>query len=112
VNINMGGEVVTVTSPGTAASDPYSGEPDISWDPDDVTERDVQTVAPPEPRPSGEPTQDARNAVTDGWTLYLPPNDPVTRLDRVTVRAVTYPVQGEPARWDHSTIVQAFRTEG
>jgi hypothetical protein len=106
----MQGETVTILSAGTT-TDPYSGEADAeSWD--TPTERDVVTIAPPEPRPSQEPVQDARNAVTDGWTLYLPAGDPVTRSDRVRVRGEVYPVQGQPADWGVGVVVQAFRTEG
>lgn len=103
------GEVITVKSPGVAV-DPYSADSAESWDA--PTSRIVTTVAPPEPRPSSEPTQDARNAVTSGWTLYLPAGDPVTSRDRVVVRGVEYPVQGEPANWGVGVVVQAFRTEG
>lgn len=105
----MRGEAVTVLTAGTA-TDPYSGQPAESWD--NPLERDVVTIAPLEPRPSDEPVQDARNAVTSGWTLYLPPGDPITRRDRVRVRDVVYPVQGEPADWGVGVVVQAFRTEG
>lgn len=106
-----GGEQVVVVTAGEKI-DRYSQKPSPSWADADTIKRDVTTVAPLEPRPSDEPTQDARNAVTSGWTVYLPAGDPVTRLDRVRVRGVEYPVQGEPARWEHSTIVQVFRTEG
>jgi len=105
----MLGETVTILSAG-AATDPYSGEDAESWEA--PTERDVTTIAPLEPRPSDEPTQDARNAVTSGWTLYLPPGDPITRADRVRVRGEVYPVQGRPADWGIGVVVQAFRTEG
>jgi hypothetical protein len=107
--VDLGGETITILSAGTV-TDPYSGEAAESWD--TPTERDVVTIAPPEPRPSQEPVQDARNAVTDGWTLYLPAGDPVTRSDRVRVRGEVYPVQGQPADWGVGVVVQAFRTEG
>jgi hypothetical protein len=105
----MQGETITVLTAGTM-TDPYSGEPAEDWD--NPTERDVTTIAPLEPRPSDEPVQDARNAVTSGWTLYLPPGDPITRLNRVSVRGIEYPVQGEPADWGVGIVVQAFKTEG
>jgi hypothetical protein len=79
---------------------------------DAATERTVELQAPPEPRPSQEPTQDARNAVVSGWTLYLPAGDPITRKNRVRVRGEVYPVQGKPADWGVGVVVQAFRTEG
>lgn len=108
--VNLGGECVTVLTAGSV-TDPYSTDPAESWD-TGVTEREVTTIAPPEPRPSSEPVQDARNAITSGWTLYLPPGDPITRLNRVRVRGVVYPVQGEPADWGVGVVVQAFKTEG
>lgn len=107
----MEGEDITVLTAG-AITDPYSSQPEESWDEDDITTRTVTTIAPLEPRPSDEPVQDARNAVTSGWTLYLPSGDPITRLNRVRVRGVDYPVQGEPADWGVGIVVQAFRTEG
>ncbi len=109
--LNLGGEEVVVVSSGTTTND-YSTQPQESWVDADTTKRTVMTTAPPEPRPSEEPVSDARNAVTSGWTLCLPAGDPVTRADRVRVRGVDYPVQGEPARWEHSTIVQVFGTDG
>ena len=107
----MQGEAVTVITAGTTI-DPYSTDPVESWAPADVTTRTVTTIAPLEPRPSDEPVQSARNAVTSGWTLYLPAGDPITSRDRVRVRGIDYPVQGEPADWGVGVVVQAFRTEG
>lgn len=107
----MRGEVVVVLTPGFE-EDPYSGElvPSWEWTP---TEREVTTLAPAEPRPSQEPTQEARNAVASGWTLYLPAGDPISATDRVRVRGEEYPVQGQPADWmGAGVVVQAFRTEG
>lgn len=106
----MRGEDIAVLSAGTA-NDPYSNEPVEDWD--NPTSRTVRTVAPPEPRPSGEPVQDARNSVTNGWTLYLPAADPITERDRVVVRGEEYPVRGTPAVWANAgVVVQAYRTEG
>ena len=105
----MRGETIAVLTAGTT-TDPYSGEPAEDWD--NPTERDVTTIAPLEPRPSAEPAQDARNAVTSGWTLYLPAGDPITSRNRVRVRGEVYPVQGQPADWGVGVVVQAFRTEG
>ena len=102
-------ETVTVLTAGTS-TDPYSAASAEDWT--TPTERDVVLVAPPEPRPSQEPVQDARNAVTAGWTLYFPPGDPITRSDRVRVRGEVYPVQGQPADWGAGVVVQAFGTEG
>ena len=104
------GEVVTVLSAGTTV-DAYSRAASPDWT--HATTRDVLTLAPPEPRPSDEPVEDARNAVVSGWTLYLPIGSGVRPYDRVRVRGVDYPVQGEPATWgNRGEVVQAFRTEG
>lgn len=106
----MRGEVVTVLTPGGTTADPYSNEQVADWTTKLV--HDCTTLAPPEPRPSGEPVQDARNSVTSGWTLYLPAGTPVTAHSRVRVRGVEYPVQGDPADWGLGLVVQAYRTEG
>lgn len=102
-------ETVAVLTAGTK-TDPYSGETTADWA--TPTERTVTTIAPPEPRPSSEPVQDARNAVTSGWTIYLPAGDPITSANRVRVRGKVYPVQGEPADWGVGIVVQAFGTTG
>lgn len=107
----MQGETIVVLTAGTTL-DPYSGESVESWDAT-PSEREVTTLAPAEPRPSQEPVQNARNALVSGWTLYLPPGDPITAANRVRVRGVVYPVQGQPADWLGSgVVVQAYKTEG
>lgn len=104
-------EVVTVLTAGTIADPNAGGELVEDWT--TPTERTVTTVAPAEPRPSQEPTQDARNSLVSGWTLYLPPGDPITHSNRVRVRGEVYPVQGTPADWlGAGVVVQAYRTEG
>lgn len=108
--VDLGGEVVTVLTATAGATDPYSGQPSVTWS--TPTERAVTTIAPLEPRPSDEPVQDARNAVTFGWTIYLPPGDRILRTDRVRVRGKVYPVQGEPSDWGVGVVVQAFGTTG
>lgn len=106
----MRGETVVVLT-ATTTTDPYSNEPVEDWT--TPTERTVQTLVPAEPRPSQEPTQEARNAVVSGWTLYLPAGDPISSRNRVRVRGKEYPVQGEPADWmGAGVVVQAFRTDG
>jgi hypothetical protein len=105
----MQGEAIVVLS-ATTTTDPYSDEDVEDWT--TPTERTVTTVAPPEPRPSDEPVQDARNALVNGWTLYLPVGDPITASNRVRVRGEEYPVQGTPADWPMGVVVQAYRTEG
>lgn len=92
-------------------TDPYSGEPVEDWD--TPSELPITTLAPAEPRPSGEPTQDARNAVVSGFTLYLPESSDVTAQDRMRVRGGVYRVLGDPAVWlGAGLVVQVARTEG
>lgn len=106
----MIGEVVTRLRAGSS-TDPYSGQPAEDWAA--PAEQEITTLAPAEPRPSSEPVQDARNAVTSGFTLYLPTGSDVTARDRMTVRGVTYDVLGEPADWTGAgLVVQVGRTEG
>ena len=103
-------ETVAVLTAGTT-TDPYSGETVESWA--TSTEVTVTTLAPAEPRPSDEPTQNARNALVSGWTLYLPSGTAVTAANRVRVRGEVYPVQGEPSDWlGAGIVVQAYGTEG
>ena len=109
------GETVTVQTAGTI-TDPYSGEQISDWTtPTGVNVAGVGV----EPRPSGEPTQDARNAVVSGFTLYFPPTSVVSAANRVVVRGGTYDVIGEPAvwvspftGWAPGVIVQVERTAG
>jgi hypothetical protein len=108
--VTVQGETVYVLTAGTVTDD-YSGKATPSWDVEPAA-RPVTTLAPPEPRPSQEVVADARNAVVNGWTLYLPAGDPVTAQDRVRVRGTDYPVQGTPASWPMGVVVQAYRTEG
>ena len=97
--------------------DPYSGEVTGStWV--GAPEIDIEFVAV-EPRPSSEPLNDARNAVTSGYTLYLPAGSDVTSADRVRVRGVAYEVEGDPADWSNpftgdnpGTVIQAFTKAG
>ena len=84
---------------GTPVLDPYSGEPTgIEWD-----TPPGQLVIPGvgvEPRPSGEPTQDARNSTTSGFTLYgIPSGTDITPADRMRIRGVDYDVDGGAADW-------------
>jgi hypothetical protein len=107
----MDTEIVVVLT-ASYEPDPYSEELVQSWE-WSPEEREVRTIAPAEPRPSQEPAQDARNAVTSGWTLYLPAGDPISSDNRVRVRGIDYPVQGQPADWlGAGVVVQAFKTEG
>jgi hypothetical protein len=72
-----------------------------------------------EPRPSAEPVQDARNAVTSGFTLYMPTGTTITATNRVRVRGAVYDVLGEPAEWRSpftgwapGVVVQVEKVEG
>lgn len=104
------GEELIVLTAGVTV-DAYSGQPSPDWS--HPTERTVLTLAPPEPRPSEEPVEDARNSVVSGWTLYVPRGSQIRPYERVRVRGIDYPVQGEPAVWgSKGEVVQAFRTEG
>lgn len=95
----------------TTTTDPYSNEDVEDWT--TPTELDITTLAPAEPRPSQEPVQDARNAVTSGFTLYLPENADVTARDRMRVRGGEYRVMGDPALWlGAGLVVQTERVEG
>lgn len=113
------GEAITVLTAGEVV-DPYSGEATEDWT--TPTEATVGGVAV-EPRPSSEPVQDARNAVTSGFTIYMSLEQFVeSRIgaqSRVTVRGETYQVEGDPAEWRNpftgwqpGVVVQVTRTEG
>lgn len=108
----MDAEVVTRLRAVATTTDPYSQTPVADWTVAPVEHR-MQTLAPPEPRPSSEPVQDARNAVTTGWTIYLPAGADVTARDRMRVRGEVYDVLGDPAAWaDAGVIVQLEKTRG
>lgn len=109
------GETVTVLTAGVE-EDPYSGEATPSWE--SPGETYVSGVGV-EPRPSSEPTQEARNAVVSGFTLYFPPGTAVSPANRVVVRGKTYSVMGESAEWrnpftgwDAGVVVQVEQVEG
>jgi head-tail adaptor len=95
----------------TTTTDPYSNEDSPDWS--TPSELNIVTLAPAEPRPSQEPVQDARNAVTSGFTLYLPEDADVTARDRMRVRGRVYDVLGDPAGWlGAGLVVQVGATEG
>lgn len=105
-------EIVTRIRAGLI-TDPDSGDSVESWAPGDVSSLPITTLAPAEPRPSSEPIQEARNAVTSGFTLYLPIGADVTAKDRMQVRGAVYRVLGDPADWmGAGVVVQTERTEG
>lgn len=106
------GEDVTILAP-TTSTDRY-GNTVETWDPPTEVAT-VQGLC--EPRPSGEPLQDARNQVTSGFTLYLPAGTVVTPSNRVRIRGVVYAVEGQPADWRMGAyrpgvVVQTTLTEG
>lgn len=106
----MQAETVTRLRAGTIA-DPYSGGTVEDWT--TPTEHNIITLAPAEPRPSTEPTQDARNAIVSGYTLYLSESEDVTPKDRMRVRGEVFHVLGDPAVWlGAGLVVQVGRTEG
>lgn len=108
------GETVAVLT-AAEVEDPYSGDSQEDWsDPTSVSIGGVGV----EPRPSGEPLQDARNQVTSGFTLYMPEGTTITARNRVTVRGGMYKVIGDPADWRSpltgwrpGIVVQVERTE-
>jgi hypothetical protein len=109
------GETINVLTAGVT-TDPYSNEDAPDWD--NATSVTVEGVAV-EPRPSGEPLQDARNQVVSGFTLYLPAGTAIDASSRVVVRGNTYSVLGEPAEWrspladwQPGLVVQVERSRG
>ena len=109
------GEEVAILE-ATESTDDYDNAVE-SWD-EPTTVAFVQGVGV-EPRPAGESFVDSRNAVTSGFTLYMPPGTTVTPQQRVAVRGEVWPVQGEPAVWRNpftgwapGVVVQVGRTDG
>ena len=110
------GETIQILTAKTR-TDPYSQTTVLDWTqtPDSVDLPDVLC----EPRPQGEPIQDARNSVVSGWTLYcqtVPATMP-TSQNRVRVRGVDYEIDGEPADWQMGTwhpglVIQAWKKAG
>ena len=94
------GERVYVLT-GTEVASPYSNTAtDTDWSDPTVTPVDGVLC---EPRPSSEPVQDARNAVTTGYTLYFTAGLPVglvlSASQRVRVRGQDYEVLGDAQDW-------------
>ena len=112
------GETVIVLT-GTPVTDPYSGEETgTDWKTTPPAESPVDDVLC-EPRPSAEPVQDARNAVTSGWTLYVRARavmPVILPTNRVRVRGLDYDVLGEASDWRLGSfgglVVQTSRTAG
>ena len=112
----MSGETVIVLT-GTPIVDPYSGATTgTSWaTPTQVSVPNVLC----EPRPSGEPVQDARNSVTSGYTLYIrkrPVMPIIAPTNRIRVRGIDHDVLGEVADWHLGQFgglgIQVQRTAG
>lgn len=109
----MQGETVTILTPATVTDRYGNTVPDWSA-PTATAWPDVLC----EPRPSGEPLQDARNQVTSGFTLYslTVPGVVPTAAHRISVRGVVYQVEGEAADWrfggQRGLVVQTTRTAG
>ena len=113
MNLLALGETVTVLTAG-AVADPYSGETRESWT--TPARLDVPGVLV-EPRPSGEPLQDARNSIVSGFTLYFPAGTILDARSRVEVRGRVHRVMGDPAAWQLGAwrpglVVQTERVEG
>lgn len=51
------------------------------------------------PRLEGENTEQGREGVVIGWTVYAPHGADVEATDRVEVRGVAHDVDGEPGDW-------------
>jgi hypothetical protein len=108
------GETVLILT-GAVVTDEYGNE-GTDWS--TPAEAPVDNVLC-EPRPSGEPAQDARNSVTSGYTLYIrvrPVMPTIVPTNRVRVRGVDYDVMGEPSDWRMGEVgglvVQTSRVAG
>lgn len=108
------GETVQILSPATT-TDAYNNTVEDWTTPTETPVEDVGV----EPRPSTEDNRDARNAVTSGFTLYMPAGSVVTAKNRIRVRGDDYAVDGEPAEWrnpftgwEPGLVVQTKRMEG
>lgn len=108
------GETVQVLS-SSSTTDAYNNTVEDWATPTETAVADVAV----EPRPSTEDNRDARNAVTSGFTLYMPAGSVVTAKNRIRVRGDDYAVDGEPAEWrnpftgwEPGLVVQTKRMEG
>lgn len=108
----MNAETVVRLRAGDTKLNPYSNEQEPDWTVA-MLEQPMVTLAPAEPRPSEEPVEQLRNAVTSGWTLYLARCEDVTAHDRMRVRGEVYQVLGDPSDWlGAGIVVQVGRTAG
>ena len=109
------GELVEVLE--ASVSEDAHGNEVESWDSPTVVDSDERAAV--EPRPTPSENNDARNAVTHGFTLYCKPGLNVTAKHRVRVRGQMWDVLGEPAEWrspftgwEPGTVVQVGRVDG
>jgi len=109
------GEPVVVLDPSTTTDD-YGNDVE-DWD-SPVTVATIEGVGV-EPRPTGESFTEDRNAVTNGYTLYLPAGSVILPTQRVEVRGSVWPVLGPTAEWrnpftgwEPGNVVQVGRTDG
>lgn len=70
-----------------------------------AAEVSIQTLCPAEPWTVGQPGQDSRSGVLNGWKLYLPEAADVLPPDRVRVRGDEFAVLGQPAAWAGGGVV-------
>lgn len=89
----MTGETVTILRPGTPTTDRY-GNPVAGAD----VRIDVEGCAVA-PRQAGDATEQGRQGVIVGMTVYFPSGTDVRATDRLEVRGETHVVEGDPGRW-------------
>lgn len=87
------GDTITIHTKSGTTQDPVYGN-------DVPTYTDSAVVGGFAPAGSVE-IQQGRETITTTPTLYLPAGTSVAALDRVTVRGVTYEVNGTPQDWRH-----------
>ncbi len=94
------GETVVRLRAGTA-TDPYSTETVQDWSAPDQLVHEGTGVAPTTigATLSRNDVEEARQSITDGFTLYLDFGFDITALDRVLVRGGIYRVVGDPGDW-------------
>ena len=109
------GEDVVVLDPGASQDDYGNDVEDWSAPVEVATIRGVGV----EPRPAGESFTEDRNAVTSGFTLYMPAGSSLKATQRVRVRGSVWSVLGSPAEWrnpftgwEPGVVVQVGRTDG
>lgn len=86
------GETVTIIRPGPPTRDSYGN--DIAGV---ATELDIGGCAVA-PAATSEDVQ-ARDQVTQGWTVWMPAGTDVRPTDRVRVRGVEFAVDGSASEW-------------